>query len=280
MGASLFARESGAREAATILFLHGVGNTGQMWRRHMDALPAFHCLAPDLPGHGASAAVPWTSRVDAADRVIALIEALPGRKASLVGLSLGGSVALEILGRRPEVLDHVVIDGCAATRSRIAPLMKAAVAVVSPLIRRRSVGRLVATGVGVREKAGIADLLDQLSQVDPGSFRRAFADAQDVPITPTLAAARCPTLLVAGERELANVRASNRLIASLMPHAASRVMPGVGHGWLGSKPEVHVAMVRAWICDEPLPPDLLPETARPAPRPAALAARPEEIGRA
>ena len=63
----------------------------------MDALPEFQCLAPDLPGHGRSAGITWASRRDAADRIIEVIEALPGRRAHVVGLSLGGSVALEIL---------------------------------------------------------------------------------------------------------------------------------------------------------------------------------------
>lgn len=280
MAESLFVRTSGAEDAPAIVLLHGVGNTGLMWRRHMDALPEFQCLAPDLPGHGRSAGITWASRRDTADRIIELIEALPARRANVVGLSLGGSVALEILGRRPEALDHVVIDGCSATPARLAALMKAAVAVTAPFIRRRSVGRVVATALGVRDQAAIDDLLDQFSQVDPRSFRRAFADAQDVRITPALIGAACPTLLVAGERELANVRASNRLLAELLPRAASRVMPGAGHGWLGIALDIHIGMVRSWISDEPLPDELLPETTPPAPCPAALASRSPDAGRA
>ena len=158
--------------------------------------------------------------------------------------------------------------------------MKAAVAVTAPFIRRRSVGRVLATALGICDQAAIEDLLDQFSQVDPPSFRRAFADAQDVPITPALIAAACPTLLVAGERELSNVRASNRLLAELLPRGASRVMPGAGHGWLGIALDIHIGMVRSWISNEPLPDELLPETMPPAPRPAALDSRSPDVGRA
>lgn len=269
MRSSLFVRESGQTGDRAIIFLHGVGNTGQMWRDHQRALASFHCLAPDLPGHGRSASIPWASRADAAQRVADVIESLPGRRASLVGLSLGGAVALELLGRRPDLLDHVVVDGCAATPTRLAPVMKAGVALVSPFIHRPSVGRAVAKAVGVRDPADVANLLDQFGQVHPASFRRAFADAQDVRIIPALAAAECPTLLVAGETELANVRASNRLLATLMPHAESRYMPGAGHGWLGRFLAAHVEMVRSWICDDGLPDALRPESTSFAPRPAA-----------
>jgi pimeloyl-ACP methyl ester carboxylesterase len=235
-----------------------------MWQGHIEALPDFHCLAPDLPGHGRSRDVPWASRADTADRVIKLIEGLPERRAHVVGLSLGGSVALEIMARRSEVLDHVVIDGCGAIGTRLAILMKLGVTAVSPFIRRPVVGRLVAKAIGITDPIGVDDLLGQFRQVDPRSFRRAFSDAQDVRIDEALLRSACPTLLVAGERELAVVRGSNRLLGDVLPRAESRMFPGAGHGWLGTAPDVHVAMVRAWITDQPAPCELVPETiARP-----------------
>ena len=36
-------------------------------------------------------------------------------------------------------------------------------------------------------------------------------------------------------------------------------MPGSGHGWLGSHPDVHVRMVQAWIEGLRLPAELIPE---------------------
>ena len=50
--------------------------------------------------------------------------------------------------------------------------------------------------------AQLADFVDQMTKADPNSYRRAFAQAQDVRITPELLRANSPTLLVAGQREL------------------------------------------------------------------------------
>jgi pimeloyl-ACP methyl ester carboxylesterase len=252
---------SGPVDAPVIVFLHGVGNSAAMWRRHMKALSEFRCLAPDMPGHGASASIRWVSRADTADRVAGIIEALPEGRAHVVGLSLGGSVALELLARRADLLDHVIVDGCSALASPLAPVMKVGVRLVAPFIRRPPVGRLIARGIGVSEPADVADLLDQFSQADPGSFGRAFADAQEVRVSEALIRAPNPTLLVAGEKELAHVRRSNRQLGESMPHAQSRMMPGEGHGWLGRAPDVHVAMVRAWVEDQALPTELAPEAA-------------------
>ena len=255
----LWLRESGPPDAVSIVFLHGVGNTGAMWQRHMDALPTYHCLAPDLPGHGRSSAIRWSGRAETADLVGQIIEHQPAGRAHVVGLSLGGSIALELLEHRSALLDHCVVDGCAAVGSPLAPFMKLGVSLVSPFIRRPFVGNLVARGLGITDPAETADLVEQLGQADARSFRRAFSDAQEVRISESLVHVAVPTLLVAGEKELAHVRRSNRQLAELMPNAASLMMPSAGHGWLGVAPDIHVAMVRAWVEDRALPSELRPD---------------------
>ncbi len=162
-----------------------------------------------------------------------------------MGLSLGGSIAFELLAHRSDLLDHVVIDGCAAVGTPLAPFMKLGVSLVSRFIRRPFVGNLVARGLGIADPEDAADLVEQLGQADPRSFRRAFSDAQEVRICEPLARASIPALFVAGEKELPHVRRSNRQLAGMMPNAASLMMPSAGHGWLGVAPEVHVAMVGA-----------------------------------
>jgi len=226
----------------------------------MAELTDYHCLAPDLPGHGQSRGINWSSLPDTAKRVNALLELrLGGGRANVVGLSLGGSVVYEVLSGRPDLFDHAVIDGCGAVGNRMAILMKVGVAIVSPFIGRRAVGGLVARGLGLSASAEVERFVHELAETDPGSFRRAFSDAQDVRITDELLRARARTLFVAGEKELASVRGSNRLLAESMPSAESRMVPGAGHGWLARDPSLHVEMVRAWLSDEPLPPGLKPE---------------------
>jgi pimeloyl-ACP methyl ester carboxylesterase len=253
--------EAGSPTAPSVVLLHGVGNNGSMWTDLMASLPDLHCLAPDLPGHGDSRSIPWTSRNDTARLVADLIEVRCNGRAHVVGLSLGGSVALELLATRAELLDHVVVDGGAAIGSPLVGPLKLGVAAISPFLHFGLVARFIGRTFGVNPGDSLAAFVAQMQAVDARSFRRAFADANDVRITPRLLAAPCPTLLVAGERELKHVRVSNRLLAERMPNAAARVMPGANHGWGPAQfPEVHRAMVAAWIEDRPLPAELLMET--------------------
>jgi pimeloyl-ACP methyl ester carboxylesterase len=255
-------RETGTRGQPTVVLLHGVGNTGSMWAGLAAALPGYHCLAPDLPGHGGSRELRWQSRGDTARRIADLIEArATGGRAHLVGLSLGGSVALELLATRPELLDRVIVDGCAVLPSAMIGPMKLGVAAISPLLRFGIVARAIGRALGISPGPGLEDFVAQIQAADPRSFRRAFADANDIRITPGLLAAPCPTLLVAGERELRHVRQSNRLLAERMPSAEARMVPGAGHGWGPTQlPDVHRRMVEAWLGGEAPPSELLVET--------------------
>src|SRR5579864_2612613 len=72
--AGLSVHEYGPTSAPTICFLHGGGVSGWMWNPQVEALQnTYHCLVPDLPEHGQSAATKPFSIVDAARRIAELI---------------------------------------------------------------------------------------------------------------------------------------------------------------------------------------------------------------
>jgi pimeloyl-ACP methyl ester carboxylesterase len=91
----LFVHESGTPGSPAVVFVHGGGPSAAMWRDHMDRLAGqFHCLAPDLPGFGRSNRLAPISLEQTADLIAELIAArVPARRAHVVGLSYGGSVA-------------------------------------------------------------------------------------------------------------------------------------------------------------------------------------------
>jgi pimeloyl-ACP methyl ester carboxylesterase len=260
----LYVHESGTPGAPAIVFLHADGASGGMWDRHMRRLAGYHCLAPDLPGHGRSNQLPWTSLDNTTQQVVGLIEErIPARQAHVVGLSLGGVVAHTLLAHRPELLDRVVIDGAGVLPSRGVGLWKLGMALIAPLIHRKWVISLLyrALGGDPDDPAGQAAFAVDLRAVSPSAFRRAFADANDNHrFSKAELSASCPTLLVAGEREPGAVRASNAALAAMMPNAVARFAPGGGHGWLAGAAELHVRMVEAWITGQQLPAELAVET--------------------
>jgi pimeloyl-ACP methyl ester carboxylesterase len=95
----------------TIVFLHGTRLTAAQWTPQVAALrDEFDCLALDLPGHGTSADQPF-SLATAAESVAESIAQGAGGRAILVGLSLGGYVAMDVAARWPERVSGLVLAG-------------------------------------------------------------------------------------------------------------------------------------------------------------------------
>jgi pimeloyl-ACP methyl ester carboxylesterase len=249
----VFVHESGASTSPAIVFVHGGGPSGLMWRRHLDALGGeFHCLAPDLPGFGRSHGLASISLVRTADLIADLVrDRVPAGRAHVVGLSYGGSVVFALLARHADVVDHAVIDGAGPFTSRTDALVVGGAKLVSPLMGR-GIGRVALRTVG------LAGLGESMRSTSSRAIRRAWAEGYIAPLSAAQLDAPCRTLFVAGEHEAA-VRASDAAFAALMPSAAARFVPGLGHAWFAWRPELHIAMVEAWLRGTPFPDGLVAE---------------------
>ena len=101
-------------ERRTIVFLHGTRLSAGQWAPQVTALQQeFDCLALDLPGHGARLDEPF-SLAGAAASVADSIASVPGGRAIVVGLSLGGYVAMDLAARWPDRVAGLVLAGATA----------------------------------------------------------------------------------------------------------------------------------------------------------------------
>lgn len=253
---ALHVEASGTPGSEAVVFLHADGVSGRMWTDHVETLPGYHCLAPDLPGFGRSNHLTWQSLAHTAELVAELVrERTPARRAHLVGESLGGAVAHSLLARRPDLLESVLVDGAGVLPYRYAPLVELGVGLLSAFLHTKPVVEAIARTFGLDEQ----DRRDLLS-ADPRSFRRALNDANAQKLAEAEVEAPCPTLLIAGERDFPMVRPSNAALAALMPDAEARYVPGHGHAWMNRRPDLHRRTVAAWLADSELPRELRPET--------------------
>src|SRR5262245_8113582 len=86
----------------TVLLLHGLGATSRSWRPQIIALAGagYRILAPDLRGFGQSTYPGRTSLAEMAQDVAELLRAVAPEPVGVVGISMGGAVALHL------ALDH------------------------------------------------------------------------------------------------------------------------------------------------------------------------------
>jgi pimeloyl-ACP methyl ester carboxylesterase len=103
----------GPSGAPGIVFLHGTRLTRAQWAPQLRRLArSYRCVALDLPGHGVLADRPFTIEA-ASDLVRLAIEAeIPSGRAVIVGLSLGGYVAIDTAEVYPEHVAGLVLAGC------------------------------------------------------------------------------------------------------------------------------------------------------------------------
>jgi pimeloyl-ACP methyl ester carboxylesterase len=105
-------RPGGAR----FLLLHGNPATGDDFERLGPRLGAFgEAVAPDLPGFGGTEPVPssvaGTASTRTADTCASLLDQLGWQRATVVGHSHGGAIALVLAARHPERVDSLVLLG-------------------------------------------------------------------------------------------------------------------------------------------------------------------------
>jgi pimeloyl-ACP methyl ester carboxylesterase len=111
-----------------VLLIHGLGGTRSTWRHLMPGLARTHTvIAPDLPGHGLSDPPAGDYSLGAhACAMRDLLLTLGYPRASIVGHSLGGGVALQTAYQFPERTERVVLICSGVLGAEVTPILRAA----------------------------------------------------------------------------------------------------------------------------------------------------------
>jgi len=214
--------------------LHGYTDSAFSFSR-LAAFPArYHAIVPDQRGHGARAGDdgPFTRRVFARDAVSLLDEVGGGRRAVIVGHSLGALTALRIAAERPERVAGVVLIGGAAGAAGNPALEELAVE-IGKLTDRPDAAFIRAfqesTAARPLESAFLDRVVSESARVPLRVWREALADLLDASEDTPPRLVEAPVLAIWGEEDgVFGPRDRTTLLDSL-PNVRSLVVPGVGH---------------------------------------------------
>lgn len=106
-GRNLTWRASGS--GAPLILIHGWGNSAAIFNDLMNRLPDHDCLAPDLPGYGASTAAAKVDLAALSDDFISWFDALGLETVNLLGWSLGGMLAQVLAARFPARIERLIL---------------------------------------------------------------------------------------------------------------------------------------------------------------------------
>lgn len=245
----------GPDHAPTVVFLHGATADHRSWDPQVRALSdRFRTVTVDLRGHGSS---PELGRFDFDAVVTDVLDLLDDlhRPVALVGLSLGGAVAQEVVRRAPDVVDALVVaDATCVTAPRAMiekPLATMALSgmafLPAEIFHRRAARALsndrdVSDGLldGIQEwsaAAAVQVLIELVGALHPDPDYR-------LPV---------PTLLIHGaDDRLGDIARSTRAWAGRDPRAEYAVLPDAGHVSNLDNPEAFTAELRSFL-DRTLP---------------------------
>jgi pimeloyl-ACP methyl ester carboxylesterase len=142
-----------------VVLIHGMLNSSSHWRSVALSLASdYTVIAPDLIGHGDSAAPRGDYSLGAhAASIRDLLAAIGVDRATIVGHSLGGGVAMQFFYQFPQRVERLVLISSGGLGREVTPsLRSAALPGVSPAlaltIRPRLVGGLAYAGARLRER--------------------------------------------------------------------------------------------------------------------------------
>ncbi|RXZ71916.1 alpha/beta fold hydrolase, partial [Agromyces albus] len=227
-----------ATASGLLVLLPSLGTTTAVWGGVIApvsaALPDLRILRVDLPGHGASHATrePFTI-AELAEATLRLVDETGGGRFHVAGLSLGGTIALELAAGHPDrVLSLAAfcsgsrIGDTAAWSERATQVRASGTAslVTGSAARWYAPGYLEAfpDGPGARGLTALVDVDDEsyaLCAEALGGFDR----------TASLGGIHLPALIAAGERDLVTTSGSMRAFAEALPDARFAEIAGAAH---------------------------------------------------
>jgi pimeloyl-ACP methyl ester carboxylesterase len=174
-----------AGSGPVLLLIHGMAGTCENWQAVIEPLAREHTvIAPDLPGHGSSAPAAGDYSLGAlAAGLRDLLIALGHERATLVGHSLGGGIAMQFAYQFPEITERLVLVSSGGLGREVSPILRAAALpgadmfIAATAGPGRAAGSALARGlaaVGLRPNADVAEIARGYASLADADRRRAF----------------------------------------------------------------------------------------------------------
>ena len=239
--------ESGSGPLA--VFIHGYPLDHRLWLDQLDGLSDIrHCVAPDLPGFGASEPLDEFTMETVADSIATFIG---NEQADIIALSMGGYIALALWERHPEAVRSLSLldtkagaDTQQAREGRRAQAVQVAEQGTSSLVDGMT-RALLAPGAGAGPKRRLAEMIGATKPEAVIAALRGMADRRDR--VHVLATIDVPAAVVVGALDALTPPTVAVEMSTRIPGATVSVIPGAGHLTPIEAPEEVTGVLRHFL---------------------------------
>ena len=229
----------------TVILLHGLGVTSESWLLQIPALKeaGFRILAPDTRGFGKSTCPGGKNSVEKmAEDMVGLLDSLEIALADVVGISMGGTIALQMALSFPQKIRRMVLVNTFACLRPENPGVLLYFAfryilaqTLGLKIQARAVARRLFPGADQESLRQI--LVEQILQADPRGYRAAMRSLGSFDVRRRLKEISAPTLVITGEKDTTVPPKTQHLLVEAIPNARQVMIPGAGHAVTVEQPQ-------------------------------------------
>ncbi len=199
-------------EGDPLLFIHGLGSSTQDWQNQIDYFSKKHqVILFDVRGHGQSEKPPGPYSIPVfAEDTATLIEHLNVGPLPIVGLSMGGMIALQLTIDRPDLVSRLVTVNCLpefvprTAKERLNVWQRF---FVLRILGMQKIGKILSKRMFPKpEHAHIRDtFVRRWSKNDPRAYRDAMRAIVGWSIMDQIENISCPALTLASNNDYSSV---------------------------------------------------------------------------
>ncbi|MCM1451657.1 MAG: alpha/beta hydrolase [Clostridium sp.] len=229
-----------------IILMHGWGCNASTLDSIQRAAALANCVYNfDLPGFGQSSepAASW-GVYDYADWLLNAMKAIGIERASLLGHSYGGRIAIAFAAAHPQMVDKLILVDAAGIKPR-RPLKYYCKVYWFKLCK------FAASLLGKAGQKWIAAQRDKRGSADYRAaspvMKQVMSRSVNQDLTPLLSDIKAPTLLIWGENDTATPLRDAKLMEKRIPDAGLVAFPGCGHYSFLDNPRQFAAVLRSFL---------------------------------
>jgi pimeloyl-ACP methyl ester carboxylesterase len=220
-----------------LVLLHGILQDSRAWQRQIDALSdEFTVVAWDAPGCGQSSDPPETFRLpDFADCLAAFVDALGLARPHVLGLSLGGALALELYRRHRRIPRTLVLAGAYAGWAGSLPVELVGQRLQQAIREADLPPDQFVPGwlPGLLTDSAPAEMVDEvvalMSEFHPVGYRTMAHGMAESDLREVLPLIAVPTLLLYGDVDRRSPLLVGQDLHARIPGSVLRVLRATGH---------------------------------------------------